>query len=102
MNTLEFCSMHPSNSIEMLFREHFKEFMAAYDLLEGVRFYRIDNIDVNESIIVYSVILEGQDISKLLTILNRTPIINSLGSCYNINAWVDNSCGLLYIKLNKI
>lgn len=101
MNTVEFCSMHPSNSIEMLFREHFPEFMAAYDLLEGVRFYRIDNIeDISKSIIIYSITLEGQDINKLLNILNRTPTINSLGSCYNINAWIDG--GLLYIKLNKI
>jgi len=101
MNTVEFCSMHPSNSIEMLFREHFPEFMAAYDLLEGVRFYRIDNIeDISKSIIIYSITLEGQDVNKLLTILNRTPTINSLGSYYNINAWIDG--GLLYIKLNKI
>ena len=101
MNTVEFCSMHPSNSIEMLFKEHFPEFMAAYDLLEGVRFYRIDNIeDISKSIIIYSITLEGQDINKLLNILNRTPTINSLGSYYNINAWIDG--GLLYIKLNKI
>lgn len=101
MNTVEFCSMHPSNSIEMLFREHFPEFMAAYDLLEGVRFYRIDNIeDISKSIIIYSITLEGQDINKLLNILNRTPTINSLGSYYNISAWIDG--GLLYIKLNKI
>ena len=100
MNTVEFCSMHPSNSIEMLFKEHFPEFMAAYDILEGVRFYRIDNIDINKSIIIYSITLEGQDVNKLLTILNRTPIINSLGSCYSTNAWIDG--GLLYIKLNKI
>jgi len=100
MNTVDFCSMHPSNSVEVMFKEHFAELMAAYDLLEGLRFCRIDSVDIDKSIIIYSITLEEQDKNKIIFILNRYPVIKSLGSYYNIHAWVDNS-NLLYIKLDK-
>ncbi len=64
MNTLEFAKDIPAEQIAEIFRNYFEQHMAVYDMLRGMQFVRINNIETNPNTasIMYSIkLLDARD-----------------------------------------
>ena len=61
MDTLEFIKDIPAEQLGCIFKNYFNQHMLAYDLLRGVEFVKLVNIDINTSSIIYSVKLHDED-----------------------------------------
>lgn len=72
MDTLEFIKDIPAEQLGCIFKNYFNQHMLAYDLLRGVEFVKLVNIDINTSSIIYSVKLHDED--------SRTKLLNKLTS----------------------
>ena len=71
MNMIQFSNQVPSDQLILIFKDFFEQHIAAYDLLKGIEFVRINEITMNKSSIMYSVkLLEDEDKEKLAKSIN--------------------------------
>ena len=74
MNMIQFSNQVPSDQLILIFKDFFEQHIAAYDLLKGIEFVRINEITMNKSSIMYSVkLLEDEDKEKLAKSINNLP-----------------------------
>lgn len=99
MNMIQFSNQVPSDQLILIFKDFFEQHIAAYDLLKGIEFIRINEITMNKSSIMYSVkLLEDEDKEKLAKSINNLPL-NVYGKTYCPSAYLNGD--LLCITINK-
>ena len=99
MNMIQFSNQVPSDQLILIFKDFFEQHIAAYDLLKGIEFVRINEITMNKSSIMYSVkLLEDEDKEKLAKSINNLPL-NIYGKTYYRSAYLNGD--LLCITINK-
>ena len=99
MNMIQFSNQVPSDQLILIFKDFFEQHIAAYDLLKGIEFVRINEITMNKSSIMYSVkLLEDEDKEKLAKSINNLPL-NIYGKTYYPSAYLNGD--LLCITINK-
>lgn len=99
MNMVEFSNQIPSDQLIEIFRNFFEQHIAAYDLLKGVEFIKINNITMDKSSIMYSVkLLDDEDKEKLVRQLNNIPL-EIYGNTYTPSVFLNGD--LLCITIDK-
>lgn len=100
MDTIEFAKNIPAEKLAEIFKNHFDQHMAVYDILRGVKFISINSVDINNASIIYSVeLLDDRDKITLMHNLNNSGTLNIYGRSYTPK--ISISEGLLCIMIKK-
>lgn len=95
MDFMEFSKTVPVDKLMDIFRNYFEEYIAAYNMLQGIRFIKINDINIDKSSIVYSVeLMKEEDKQKLLEYSSNLKI-NIYGKKFSPKVFIDGD--LLYI-----
>lgn len=99
MDTIEFAKNIPAEKLAEIFKNHFEQHMAVYDILRGVEFISINSVDINNASIIYSVkLLDDRDKINLMNRLNNSGSFNIYGKTYIPKISIDNDLLCIMIK----
>ena len=101
MNLTEFSKNIPPEQLAHIFKDFFEHHIAAYYMLQGVNFVKINKVDVNRASIMYSVkVLEDQDKTRLVdNIMRHGSYINIYGRTIKPEVFLNGD--LLCITISK-
>lgn len=100
MNAIEFSQGIPAKELARIFKDYFEQHMIAYNMLRGVQFVRINEVNLDTASIMYSVrLLEGEDKEKLLKRLTLAGSVNIYGKVYTPELYLNGD--LLCITIKK-
>lgn len=101
MDNVEFIKNVPVATLARVFKDYFEQHMAVYDLLRGIEFVSLDNIDINSASLVYSIkVLDDKSRHTLLNKFNcSSASLNIYGRTFTPTVYIDED--LLYININK-
>lgn len=101
MDTIEFSKGIPAEQLARIFKDYFEQHMMAYYILSGVDFVSINDINMDEASIMYSVkILDSEKKDQLLQTLRRSSAnLNIYGRQYYPEIYMNGD--LLCITIKK-
>ena len=101
MDTVEFAKSIPAEKLARIFKDFFEQHMAVYDMLKGVEFVSLNEIDINNASIIYSVrVLDDKAKDNLMHKLQATGgLLNIYGKTYTPDIYMNGD--LLCITINK-
>lgn len=101
MDTLEFAKNIPAQKLAEIFKNYFEQHMAVYDMLKGIEFISLNEVNINTASIIYSVkLLDIQSKNDLIHKLQQSSgLLNIYGKVYKPDIYLNGD--LLCITLNK-
>ena len=101
MDTIEFAKNIPAEKVAEIFKNHFEQHMAVYDILRGVEFLSINSVDIENASVIYSIkLLDDRDKDFLMRKLNVIGgLLNIYGRVYKPEIFIHGD--LLYIIIKK-
>lgn len=100
MNAIEFTQNIPAEELAKIFKDYFEQHMIAYNMLRGVEFVKINEVNLDTASIMYSVRLLGSDDKeKLVKRLKLAGSINMYGKVYTPELYLNGD--LLCITIRK-
>jgi len=101
MDNVEFIKNIPAEKLAEIFRNYFEQHMAVYDILKGVEFVSLNNIDMDTASLIYSVkVLDEKSKDALMNKLKSTSgSLNMYGKLFTPDIFMNGD--LLCITINK-
>ena len=101
MDNVEFIKNIPAEKLAEIFRNYFEQHMAVYDILKGVEFVSLNNIDMDTASLIYSVkVLDEKSKDALVNKLKSTSgSLNMYGKLFTPDIFMNGD--LLCITINK-
>ena len=101
MNTVEFIENIPAEKVAEIFKNYFEQHMAVYDMLRGMEFISLNDIDINTASIMYCIkpLDEKTKMNLYHKLTSSSGSLNVYGKTYTPEVFINGD--LLCITISK-
>ena len=101
MNTVEFIENIPAEKVAEIFKDYFEQHMAVYDMLRGMEFISLNDINIDTASIMYSIktLDEKTKLNLYDKLISPSGSLNIYGKMYTPEVFINGD--LLCITIHK-